>query len=102
MDKDTYYVSVQAGTIMQTQGEAAYELEIRATEEDVRKLRLIFESMNKIDFASHFRAMLPGIPYHFDSENDVYDEELRNVYGLLYELGTEETQKHIAGMGILS
>ncbi|WP_274648728.1 hypothetical protein [Paenibacillus humicola] len=101
MDKRKYYVSVQARTVLMNQGDAAYELEIEATPEDIRRLNDLFESVETFETQTYFRAQVPGLAYHHDSENDAYDEHLKLTYELLYELGTEETKAHIRSMNIL-
>lgn len=101
MSKRKYYVSVQAGTIMSGQGDAAYELEIEASEAEKADLERLFGTKTSFDDASYFRTHVPGVPYHLDEENDGYDHTLKDIYKLLYELGTEETKQHIATMHIL-
>ncbi|MCM3271375.1 hypothetical protein [Paenibacillus elgii] len=101
MDKKNYYVSVQSKTIMQHQGDAAYELEIEATPEEVIKLKELFEDVEYAEELTFSRAHFPGIPYHHDKENDAYDSYLKNVYQTLYSLGTDETKKHIQTMNVL-
>jgi len=100
MSKKKYYVSVQSRTIMERQGDAAYELEIEATPEELRQLQSLFEEMEASDQDAYFRTHFPGIPYHHDSENDRYDDSLKRVYRTLYSLGTEETKSHIAAMNV--
>ncbi|MCP1310417.1 hypothetical protein [Paenibacillus tyrfis] len=101
MDKRNYYVSVQSKTIMQHQGDAAYELEIEATPEEIIKLKELFEDMEYAEEQTFPRTLVPGIPYHHDEENDVYDIYLKNVYQTLYSLGTDETKKHVQTMNVL-
>ncbi|MFC4306672.1 hypothetical protein [Cohnella boryungensis] len=98
MEKQKYYVSVQSKTIMTGQGDAPYELEMVATQEDVQELLDLFEHMEDFDNQSFFRNPIPGIPYHHDLENDGYDFYLKEVYKLLKKIGTEETIKHIESM----
>lgn len=97
----TYYVSVQSLTIMERQGDGPYEFEINATKEQVDQLNEIFEKMKTADQQAYWSSHVPFIPYHEDKENDTYDLHLRNAYRLIYELGTEETKKHIESMNIL-
>ncbi|MFB6364680.1 hypothetical protein ACFCP7_11505 [Paenibacillus elgii] len=101
MDKTTYYVSVQSKTIMQHQGDAAYELEIEATAEEMIKLKELFEDLEYTEEQTYSRALVPGIPYHHDEANDAYDLNLKNIYQTLYGLGTDETKKHIQTMNVL-
>lgn len=100
-DKKTYYISVQAQTMLEEQGAAAYEFEIRATEQDVARLAELFEDQMENEHETAERAVIPGIPYHQDAENDAYDATLKDIYHAIYELGTPETRRHIDSMGIL-
>jgi len=103
MDKTRYYVSVQAKTIMINQGDAAYELEIEATQDDVGRLKKLFNEMDHNDFVSGFRTVLGiSMPYHLDEPNDRYDNTIKDVYIMLHNLGTEETKQQIIEMNILN
>lgn len=101
MEKQRYYVSVQAKTIMAEQGEAPYELVIDATYEELQKLNELFESLNDFDEKTFIRVHIPAIPYHHDSENDGYDYYLKEIYHLIHQIGTEETRNQIESMNIL-
>ena len=98
--KKTYYVSVQAQTVLEEQGAAAYEFEIEATEDEVTKLVELFEDQMENEHDTHERAMIPAMPYHYDKENDLYDANLKEIYRAIYEMGTPETRKHIENMGM--
>ena len=99
-DKQRYYVSVQSGSIFSNQDEQAYELEIDATTKEVVQLRELFDEHEVLDFDNMLRSPIPATPYHHDDENDVYDQQLQRIYGMLYQLGTPETRKHIQEMGL--
>ncbi|MCJ8012347.1 hypothetical protein MUG84_11455 [Paenibacillus sp. KQZ6P-2] len=101
MDKKKYYVSVQSRTIMERQDEAAYELVIEATPEEANQLRDIFSSMYHFDMETYFRMHYPGIPEHYDYDNDMYARDVKDIYQLLYKLGTGETREHIETMNVL-
>jgi len=100
-DKRTYYVSVQSETVMEQQGDAAYEFEIQATEREVGQLQEMFESLEDTDDIASVRAHIPYVQYHNDEVNDSYDEQLKAIYRKIHELGTPETKAHIESMGIL-
>ncbi len=102
MEKKKYYVSVQAESILEDQAAAAYELEIEATEKEVSQLQELFDKKGTEDNYSYLRAHLPTFSYHQDKENDAFDYYLKEIYQKLYDLGTEETKRHIEGMGVLS
>lgn len=96
-----YYVSVQAGTILEKEGEAAFEFEIEATDADIDRLVGLFEDKLESEHATSIRGMVPAIPYHDDQENDSYDHSLMEIYKEIHRLGTAVTKKHIESMGIL-
>ncbi|OPA81071.1 hypothetical protein BVG16_01645 [Paenibacillus selenitireducens] len=101
MAKSTYYVSVQSGSILKDQGAAAYEFEIMADQREADDLQHLLEMKMNADDRTYYRAHIPGIPYHIDPENDLYDHYLQQIYQLIYELGTEETKQAMAQMHVL-
>jgi hypothetical protein len=101
MDKKTYYVSVQAGTVLEDMEAAPFEFVIEATPKELDKLQVLFEEKDEADDDTFTRGMTPAIPYHQDVQNDAYDASLKRVYRYIYELGTPETRKHIESMGVL-
>ncbi|UUZ80269.1 hypothetical protein LJK88_35915 [Paenibacillus sp. P26] len=101
MEKMTYYVSVQSRTIMLHQGDAAYELEIEATPDEIRELQELFEDKEDFELDTFSRAHYLATEYHHDRSNDGYDMVLKDIYQKLYALGTDETKRHIESMNIL-
>ncbi len=101
MEKKTYYVSVQANSVLEEQGAAAFEFEIEATPEEVAELSELFEQKLGVEDANFWRAHTPYLQYHDDQENDEYDYFLREIYRMLHKLGTKETREHIERMGVL-
>lgn len=97
-----FYVSVQAGQILGDREAAAYELEINANDEEVARLRELFEELSSMDEAeiAHFGAT----PYETSNDiemNGASDEIITCIYRLLYECGTHDTKRQIETMGIL-
>ena len=97
-EKTKYYVSVQSKSLLREQGLAAYEWEIEATDEEAATLGQLFERLDESEHATYFRGMTPGLPYHWDRENDAYDGTLRKIYAMIHELGTPDTKSQIAGI----
>ena len=102
MEKKTYYISVGSRGISQIKTATPFELEIEATEDEIRTLRGMFDEVYSEDWVGFFRAHVPYMQYHFDRPNDSIDNGLQNVYKMLYELGNPETRRHIESMGILN
>lgn len=102
MEKRTYYVAVGSGDILEEKGAASFEFEIEATPEEIRELETLFEEREREDLAAFVRAHIPIMLYHKDGPNDDYDEDLREIYRKIYELGTPETKRHMEQLGILN
>lgn len=101
MDKKTYYIAVGPGEVMNNQGDASYEFEIIATEEDILKLQDLFKETDNASQGSFSDAYLPWKVYYSSESNQEYDGNLMEVYRTLHKLGTEETKRHIESMHIL-
>ncbi len=98
-----YYVSVQAGSILEDPTAAAYELAIEANDEERGRLEELFGELSSIDEAQamHF-AQSPFGSASDEQINRGVDGFLVDIYKLLYKLGTPETRSHIATMGLFS
>ena len=101
MGKRKYYVSVQAKTVTEHRGDAAYELEIEATPEEVHQLQELFESESEPDFHNYLLIHDPEILQEELVSNALIDQYLTAMYRLIYKLGTPETKRHIASMNVL-
>ncbi|TLS50622.1 hypothetical protein FE782_19875 [Paenibacillus antri] len=101
MEKQTYYVSVQAKTITEHRGDAAYELEIEATPAEVHRLYELFESETETDLNNWIRMHSPKIIEEELVSHAFVDQHLTEVYRLLYKLGTSKTKSHIQSMNVL-
>lgn len=96
-----YYVSVQAGQILEDQGAAAYELEIMANEREFIRLQELFEELSSMDELQTFHfAKTPFSPASDEEMNYGYDSLIVQIYQLLHEYGTESTKRHIEQMGL--
>ncbi|BBI32441.1 hypothetical protein [Cohnella abietis] len=99
-EKKTYYVSVGAGQVLEDKEAAAFELSIYANEAELDKLKELFEETQDADEDEAFH--FSGLPTVSDSpENDTYDALISDIYRMIYELGTDETKRHIETMDIL-
>ncbi len=98
----TYYVSVQAGQILEDSEAAAYELAVRLNGRERVKLRELLDELSSMDEAQMFHFSSSPFGAASDAEiNAGYDGLIRLIYRKLYEHGTEETKRHIETMGIL-
>ncbi len=101
MEKRIYYISVQSASIVEDEGATPFEFEVQATEKEIEKLQELFEEQMEEEHNVFQRAVVPGIPYHHDSENDQYDDNLKLIYTMIHELGNGTTKRHIEEMNIL-
>lgn len=99
--KKTYYVSMAHGEISQIKTASPWDFQIEATDDEIIQLREYFDQNYSTDIQNFFRAHVPYIQYHYDRENDAYDETLKKIYQLIYKLGNEEAKQHIRSMGFV-
>ena len=101
MEKLTYYVSVQAGTILEEQGDAAYEFVIQATPKEADQLQELLDLKQESEDETFWRGIMPAVPYHEDQANDEYDDSLRGVFERVYRLGTQQTKEFMEQSGMI-
>jgi len=99
--KKTYYISLADGGISQLKTASPWDFKIEATDEEIIQLREYFDQNFSTDIQNFFRAHVPYIQYHYDRENDAYDETLKKIYELIYRLGDEEAREHIRSLGLV-
>ncbi|ELK39199.1 hypothetical protein D478_25663 [Brevibacillus agri BAB-2500] len=104
LEKKKYYVTLQAGTtvaeIRDEKGSATYDFEIEATDVEVGMMRDLFNNCMHGDFMMwmHGHTLWSDMP---DRDNDEYDDNLRDIYRLIYEHGTEKTRHDLEQMGLV-
>ncbi|WP_284141477.1 MULTISPECIES: hydrolase [unclassified Virgibacillus] len=101
MEKKKYFVNVGSYEISQTKYHNNHVFVIYATDEEIKALRGKMDSMGEANMGTYFRAHVPIMAYHNDKANDVFDEEITEVYRMLYALGDKTTKEHVESMGIL-
>ncbi len=99
--KKPYYISLGNGEIMQTATASPWNFKIEATDEEITRLREYFDQNYSTEWQNFFRAHVPYVQYHYDRENDAYDETMKKIYGMIYDLGDEQAKEHIRSIGIL-
>ena len=100
-ERKTYYVSVQAGSILEDPTSTAYELVIEANEEELNRLQELFEELATMDEAEAFQfTRHPYGTAPIERISAGYDGFIEDIYRLLYQLGTPDTRAHIATMGL--
>ncbi|WP_318507901.1 hydrolase [Bacillus sp. T3] len=102
LSKKPYYISIGTGEIMQTATDSPWNFKIEATDDEITKLREYFDQNYSTEWQNFFRAHVPYIQYHYDRENDAYDNTMVKIYQMIYELGDEEAKQHIRSIGIIS
>lgn len=99
--RKTYYVSVGAGQVLEDGEAASYELEIVANEHERDGLKALFAELSSMDEAelAHFHSS-PFGSASLEEMNRGYEGLIKQIYTLIYRLGTEGTQKHIESMNM--
>jgi len=100
-ERTAYYIHVGNGEILRTSKDSPWNFRIFATDEEITRLREVFESNYSVEWQNFFRSHVPYVQYHYDRENDDYDRNLQKIYKMIYELGDDEAKHHIEKMGIL-
>ncbi|KOO46759.1 hypothetical protein [Priestia koreensis] len=99
--KKTYYINVGYGEISLSKSAFDWNYVIQATDDEITHLRDLFNGNDNEDWQGFFRAHVPYIQYHFDRQNDAYDQGMSLIYEQLYKLGDDATKQHIKEMNIL-
>jgi hypothetical protein len=99
--KKTYYIDVGTGEISQSATSSTYSFIIQANDEEITELRELFDQNYSTEWKNFFRAHVPYLEYHYDRENDAYDNTIQQVYGMIHKLGDDEAKRHIESMNIL-
>jgi hypothetical protein len=102
MDKKTYYVTVD-GTIHEEQllDDAPYDYAIEASDEEIQALQSLFDETYDHDWHTFVEAHLPYKTEKRQQASLEVDENVREIYKMIYQLGTEETKQSIASLGLL-
>jgi hypothetical protein len=100
-EKKTYYIGIANGEISQSSTSSPWNFKIEATDDEITDLREYFDQNHTTEWANFMRAHVPFVEYHNDRSNHVYDDNLMQVYRMIYQLGDEEARQHIKSMGIL-
>ncbi|MCA1011038.1 hydrolase [Halobacillus halophilus] len=101
MNKNKYYINVGTQEISLNHDANNDDFVVYATEEEIIKLREIFDEVYNSDMRSFFRAHIPAMPYHQDQDNDDYDVGMKSAFRMIHDLGDEMTREHIEQMKIL-
>ncbi|MGE8206244.1 hydrolase [Heyndrickxia sp. NPDC080065] len=99
--KNTYYIDIGSGEISRSSTDSPWNYKIEATDEEITRLRQIFDANYDVEVEGFLRAHIPIVEYHHDKPNDDYDKHMIEVYQMIYDLGDEEAKQHIDKIGIL-
>ncbi|RFU62686.1 hydrolase [Bacillus sp. V59.32b] len=100
--KKTYYVDLVSGDVLSRPAiEENPSFKIEATDEELHELKTLLSESYDADMQSYVRAQIPYIEYHKDPANHRYDDALKKIYAIIYQLGDEAARNHVIEMGIL-
>ena len=90
MEKKTYYVAVHQGTdsgqILEDKEAASFQFAIHATRDEIDQLQQLFEKGYDVDTGTDYITI---------------DQNLDDIYRMIYQLGDEETKRQIESLGLL-
>ena len=78
-----------------------WQFKIEATDDEIARLREIFDSNYDNSNSDFIRAHIPFLEYHHDPTNDKHDKNLIRIYEMIHQLGDDEAKQHVESMGIL-
>lgn len=96
MEKKKYYVSISEKRITEISLPESAEFEILADRKDIRKIESILHDFDEIVGEEALNILTP-LSEHHDTDGE-YNADLRSLYDILYELGTEKTKREIENM----
>ncbi|MNG04874.1 hypothetical protein D3C84_880380 [compost metagenome] len=95
-ERRRFYVSVASGQVLEDPEAAAYELIIEANDDEVNKLKELFGEYTSMDEAEAFHFVRS--PYETNDDRALSggtDAIIHQIYGMLYDLGTDETKQFL-------
>lgn len=99
--KKTYYIDIGSGEISRSATSSTWNFKIQANDQEITELRRLFDQNYSNEWKNFFRAHVPYVEYHLDSDNHAYDSIIQQIYAEIYKLGDEEARNHIESMNIL-
>jgi hypothetical protein len=100
-NKKTYYIDPGTGEISQSQTASSWSFKIQANDDEITRLRELFDQNYSTEWQGFWRAHIPFLEYHHDKDNHQYDNKIQQVYQMIYQLGDQEAKNHIETMNIL-
>ncbi|WP_066192629.1 MULTISPECIES: hydrolase [Gracilibacillus] len=100
MEKRQYYVNIGTKEISQIPYGNNATYTIKATGEEVFLLREKFNEIQQDEMGTFVRSHIPFMQYHQDPENQEYDNDLQEIYQMIYQLATPETRQALQESGM--
>lgn len=106
-EKRTYYVSVDFGThageihAQKDENSPVFQYEIEATPQEIKQLESLFLKAEQTELQFFAKAHVPFLNNEA-AENAEEDRDIRRIYQMIYQLGTEKTREQIREIGVIS
>lgn len=102
MERRLYYVKM-SGEISQefNDNDTQYDFEVIATPEEIEELRSILDKRDDQDFKTFLEAHIPYRTEKSMMENLKVDDQVHQIYEMIYRLGSVETKRKIEEAGLL-
>jgi hypothetical protein len=101
MAKTRYYVSVSSRTVQETLPETD-NLEVDVDADELAELHSLLAKEERKDETTQLVAPIPYKSNDHTEAGQDYTDGLSNLYGYIYQVGTEKTKRHIESMKILN
>ncbi|WP_051348578.1 hypothetical protein [Peribacillus kribbensis] len=100
-DKQSYYVDIANGEVLQERIDGSPNFRIYANEEELADLRGWFRANYNDDLKTFSRSHVPFLEPSKDSQNDKYEHSMNEIYKMIYDLGDEEARNFIEEQNLL-
>lgn len=107
MEKKTYYVTIHSGGMtgevreQPDLNDSFYDFEISATPEEIQRLESLFEEAHREDAQTFVDAHIPLVPRDNFGNSEAFDQKLKRVYQMIYDLATPETKRKMEQTGVV-
>lgn len=99
-EKQRYYVSVNHSLIQHERSDSG-EYEVLLDRDGLSRLQDLLKAHREREDETFRRAFVPFKSADHDQAAEQFDEQTVRLFSFLYESGTEDTRRSIAGSGLL-
>ncbi|MCE7794204.1 hypothetical protein K8O68_17625 [Salipaludibacillus sp. CUR1] len=102
MAKKLFYVAWHGGSYIRLQpvktDTRTVQYEVEADEQEKQQLEQLIAQVNKNDVIQEHIFVRPFDEYQDDMDKNEFQDEVRELFQLIYELGTEKTRDYLKNL----